>query len=296
MLKNFKALIHQAKNNPRRIAVASAEDEHVLQAVIQAKKYKIADFILTGDIDKIKTLLKKYGGKEKDYEFLFAGNFEDAAGLAVKMVKEDKANAVMKGLLPSPTFLKAVLHESTGIKVGTNVLAHVVLLKVPQWNKMFLASDCAVNISPTVADKKSMIDYSVFSAHKLGIAAPNVAIVTSSEVVNPKMKDTLDAQQLVEIFKDHKDCVVTGPYGLDNAISKEAAQIKKVPYSGAGDADILIFPDLTCANVFYKSLIFYARAQSAGVILGAKAPVILVSRSDSEETKLNSIAFACVIS
>lgn len=301
MVQSFEELILRAKKSPKKICVASAEDEHVLEAVLAARKAGIAQFVLTGDQGAIEGLMKKHHANPADFEIIAADSFEDSAKKAVEAVSSGRAGAIMKGLTPSPTFLKAILSEGSGLKIDGNLLAHVALMKVPGWEKMFFASDCAVNISPSAQEKKQIIGYAVQAAKKLGMVQPKVALVTASEAVNPKMKDTLDAAELLKMkesgdFPELLDGILGGPFALDNAISKEAAAIKKVTHPGAGEADILILPDLSAANIFYKSLIFYAKAQSAGMILGAKAPIILVSRSDSEESKLFSMALACVVS
>ncbi|HCL55387.1 MAG TPA: phosphate butyryltransferase [Spirochaetia bacterium] len=295
MIQNFKELIEKAKKNPKIVAVAAAEDEHAIQAVIEAKKLGIADFILTGDKEKIIALVEKNGGKIKDFEIIPTQSFDESAVKAAEITGSGKANAIMKGLTPSPTFLKAVLNDK-GLKKEGSILSHIALMSVPGWHKMFLASDCAVNISPKVEEKKIIIRHAVEVARKLGIKKPNTALVTASEVVNPKMKDTLDVEEILKSAGEFQDVFLGGPFALDNAISEEAAVLKKVTHPGAGKADILILPDLSAANIFYKSLIFYAKAESAGIILGAKSPIILVSRSDSEESKINSIALACVVS
>lgn len=301
MFQSFDELVLKAKNNPKKICVASAEDEHVFEAIIRAQKEGIAHFVLTGEEEALQNLIKKHKANPKDFEIVPASSFEDSAKKAVQVVASGKAEAIMKGLTPSPTFLKAILTDGAGLKIEGNLLAHVALMKVPAWHKMFLASDCAVNIKPSAQEKKQIIGYNIKVAKKLGMVAPKVALVTASEVVNPKMKDTLDVEEILTMqakgeFPELLDGVLGGPFALDNAISKEAAAIKKVTHPGAGEADILILPDLSAANIFYKSLIFYAKAQSAGIILGAKAPIILVSRSDSEESKLFSMALACIAS
>lgn len=294
MIKNMQELLTLAKKNPRIVAVAAAEDEHVLQAVVEARKIGIASFVLTGDQNKIIPMLRELGEKSENYAILHADSFEMASALAVEAVKEGRANAIMKGLAPSPVFLKAILQELK----AEELLAHVVLLEIPGWSKLLFATDCAVNIDPDQKAKAVFIRYAVSVAHKLGLAKPNVALVTATEAVNPKMKDSVDAEALMQEAArgGFPGAVVGGPFALDNAISLEAAGIKKVTHPGAGEADILVLPDLNAANIFYKSLIFFARAKSAGIILGATVPIILVSRADSEETKLYSIALACAAS
>lgn len=295
MLSSFDALLKNAAENPKIISVAAAEDPHVIEAVLEAKKRGIADFVLTGDEAEIVKLIESHHGQTSDFTIINTSSFEEAAEKAVEAVKQGKANALMKGLTPSPLFLKAALQE---LKKENGLLAHVALMEVPGWEKMFLASDCAVNIQPDLDEKEKIIHHSLTVARKLGISNPNVALVTASEKVNPKMKDTQHAELLTQKANEgvFGDANVAGPYALDNAISKEAAEIKKVTYPGAGEADVLIMPDLNAANIFYKAMIFFAKAQSAGIILGAQVPIILVSRADSEETKLHSIALACVVS
>jgi phosphate butyryltransferase len=294
MLKNFDQLIEKARKSPKKIVVAAAEDPHVIQAILDSRNKGIARFVLTGDQKKIKELIRSNGGNPDDFEVIAVNSFEEAAYEAVQTVLRGEAEAIMKGLTPSPVFLKAVLSE---LKVENDLLSHVALLKVPG-RAPFFASDCAVNIEPDAEDKVKIIRHAVEVARKLGWEKPNVALVTASESVNPKMKDTQQAADITQRAAEglFEDAVVGGPFALDNAISKEAAELKKVSHPGAGEADILILPDLNAANIFYKSLIFYAHAESAGLILGAKVPIILVSRADSEETKMHSIALAGAVS
>ncbi|WP_313370285.1 phosphate acyltransferase, partial [Sedimentibacter sp.] len=202
-----------------------------------------------------------------------------------------------KGLIDTSIILKAVLDKEIGLRTG-NVLSHAAVFSVDTYHKFFIVTDAAMSIAPSVEEKRQIIENTLTLSRALGAKLPKVAVICAKEKVNPKMTATLDAEELVQMQKDGKitGCIIEGPYALDNAISKEAAEIKGIKGEAAGDADILLMPDIEAGNVLYKALTYLANAENAGIILGAKAPIVLTSRADSDKAKLNSIALSVLCS
>lgn len=278
------------------IAVAVAQDAEVLLAVDAAAKLGIATAILVGDETEIRTIAAKLNISLEDYQIVHEADKVEACRKAVKLVRDKKADVVMKGIVDTSIILKAVLDKEIGLRQSP-VLSHVAVFEVPGYDRLFYLTDAAMNIAPDVEAKKHILRNAVKVAHALGNENPIAACLCAVEKVNPKMQATLDAAALVEANKNGEidGCTVIGPLALDNAISVEAAHHKGITDPNAGHADILLVPAIEVGNVFYKSMVFMARAKNAGVIVGAKAPVVLTSRADSDETKLNSIALALQI-
>lgn len=297
MIKNFEDILLAAKERgPKKIAVAVAEDSHVLEAVWDAKKKNIADAYLVGDREKIEEIAKEINMDIKKFEIIHETDIKEAARKAVKLVSSGKAQIVMKGLLSTADIMRAVLDKEIGLR-GESVLSHVAVFEVNGYERLFYVTDAAMNIAPTLEDKAKIINNCVEVANALDNEEPKVGVVCAVEKVNPKMEATIHAEKLTQMNKNGeiKGCIVGGPFALDNAISLEAAKIKKIEDPVAGRADILLTPDIEAGNVLYKSLSFFAGAKSAGIIVGAKAPIVLTSRADSHEAKLNSIALGVLI-
>ncbi|MCT4619512.1 MAG: phosphate butyryltransferase [Marinisporobacter sp.] len=297
MIKNMDEIIQFAKmRGPKTIAVAVAEDLEVLTAVSKAKNMGIAEAILVGDQEKIENIAKENDINLSGLEIINEKDMAQASLKAVELVSTKKAHIVMKGLVDTAIILKAVLHPEIGLRTG-NVLSHAAVFQVPSYDRLIFVTDAAMNIAPDVKTKKQIIENAVEVAHALDIDIPKVAIVCAKEKVNPKMQATVDAKELEEMNKNEeiKGCIVGGPFALDNAVSKEAAKHKGIDHPVAGIADILLVPNIEAGNVLYKSMVFFSNTKNAGVIVGAKAPVVLTSRADSDETKLNSIALAVLM-
>ncbi|RKD30001.1 phosphate butyryltransferase [Thermohalobacter berrensis] len=297
MIRGFKDVLNLAKKKgPKTISVAMANDKEVLLAVNEAKKLGIADAILVGDKDEIVNLAKEIDMDIDQFEIVDEKDLKEGSRKAVQLVSEGKAHMVMKGLVDTSIILKAVLDEEIGLRTG-KLLSHVAVFDLETYEKILLVTDAAMNIAPNLEQKKQIIENAVYVAHSLDIEEPKVAVVGAKEKVNPKMPATVDAQKLEEMNKkgEIKGCMVGGPFALDNAISKEAAKHKGIEHPVAGDADIILVPYIEAGNIFYKSLVFLAKAENAGVIVGAKAPVILTSRADSDKAKLNSIALGVLM-
>jgi phosphate butyryltransferase len=214
--------------------------------------------------------------------------------LSVKLVKDGKAGILMKGLIHTAEFLRSLLSKEEGLRQAGKLLSHVYVLEVPSLGRLLLVTDSAFNIAPDVEAKAAIASNAAMVAHCLGMAKPRIAAVAAVEVVNPKMPATLDAAELARRGKAgaFPDFILEGPFGLDNAISPAAASLKGVQGEVAGRADILLVPDIETGNIFCKGFAFLGGGSLAGVLAGAKAPVVLCSRADSDKAKLYSIALA----
>ena len=297
MIRTFKEIIESAKaKGPKTIAVAVAQDPEVLSAVNAAKKLGIAEAILIGDREEIIKASEECGIDIGTYEIIDIKDKNEASRKAVEIVSGGKAHIVMKGIVDTAIVLKAVLDENIGLRTG-NVLSHVAVFEVPGYDRLFYVTDPAMILAPNLIQKKQIIENVVQVANALGNYNPKVAVLAAVEKVNPKMQATLDAAELVKMNEsgELKGCVVGGPFALDNAISVEAARHKGVTHPVAGLADVLLVPFIEVGNVLYKSMVYYAGSKVAGVLVGAKAPVVMTSRADSDEAKLNSIAIAVLM-
>lgn len=291
------SLISMASQEGRKtVAVAAAEDSEVLDAVARAVELKLADFLLYGNEEEIeKMIAAKHPslGGSKGVNIISAPNNYAAAEMAVKAVKNNDANVVMKGNIPTAVILKAVLNKEYGLRTGA-VLSHVAVFEVPGYDRFTIVTDAAMNISPDVEQKAQIIKNAVKVAHSIGIEMPKVAPLAAVEVINPAMQATVDAASLTMMNKrgQIQGCIVDGPLALDNAVSQIAAEHKGIKSEVAGKADILLVPAIEVGNVLYKSLIYFANAKVGAVISGAKAPIVLTSRADTAESKLYSLALA----
>ena len=297
MIRTFKETIESAKaKGPKTIAVAVAQDPEVLSAVNAAKKLGIAEAILVGDREEIIKASEECGIDIGTYEVIDIKDKNEASRKAVEMVSGGRAHIVMKGIVDTAIVLKAVLDENIGLRTG-NVLSHVAVFEVPGYDRLFYVTDPAMILAPSLIQKKQIIENVVQVANALGNNNPKVAVLAAVEKVNPKMQATLDAAELVKMNEsgELKGCVVGGPFALDNAISVEAARHKGVTHPVAGLADVLLVPYIEVGNVLYKSMVYYAGSKVAGILVGAKAPVVMTSRADSDEAKLNSIAIAVLM-
>lgn len=297
VLKKLDELIDLArKRKKRKIAVAAAQDIHVLQAIYKAHLEKIIDPVLIGNGSQIQKISKDIGINTDQFEILEEPDPESACQVAVSLIRTGNAEILMKGLVSTAPFLKAILNKETGIK-KRDVLSHFALFEIAGYHKLLGVTDAAMNINPDLDEKASIIKNAVEVLHRIGISDPKVAVIGPLEVVNPKIESTLHASMLTLMNKRNQltGCKIDGPLALDNAISKEAAELKGIVSEVAGDADILVTPDLNSGNILYKSLIFLAGSTSAAIIMGADSPVVLTSRADSEHSKFMSIVLAAAM-
>ena len=299
MLKKLSDL-HEIvkKKEPKRLVLAAAHDEHSLEAVSQAAKKKYIEAILVGDADEIKRLAEK--NKKVDisnFQIIHEPNLQESVAKAVKLVHYGEADILMKGNVGTSVLLKGVLNKEWGLR-KSDVLSHIALFEVEAYHHKLLAlTDVAMNIAPDLNTKIGILNNSIEFLRKIGVDTPKVAVLGAVELVNESMPATIDAALLSKMAErgQIKNCVIDGPLAFDNAISSESAKHKGIKSNVAGDADLLLLPDIEAGNVLYKSFVFFANAKVAAVILGARAPIVLTSRSDKEESKLDSIVLAAAI-
>lgn len=298
MSKSFDDLLAKVSQCSRKtVSVACAQDQPVLEAVKAAKEKGIADAILVGDEAKIREIAAEIDMNLDDYEIINETDSFQAALKAVELVHNKKADMYMKGIIDTKGFLKSVLDKEVGLRSG-NPLSHVAVFEVPGKDNLLFLTDVAFMTYPTLEDKKAIIENTVTVAHACGIDCPKVAPVAAVEVVNPKMPATVEAAELTAMNERGEiiGCIVDGPLSLDLAIDAEAAKHKGAEDRKiVGDADVILFPDIHAGNLVYKCLTHTTNSKNGCILTGTKAPVILTSRSDSFEVKMNSIALGAVV-
>ncbi|MEA1939823.1 MAG: phosphate butyryltransferase [Candidatus Caldatribacteriota bacterium] len=298
MLKTFNDVLKKAKNyGPRKMAIASAAAEDVLQAVETARLEGLIDAILVGDKRKIIQIAEKMGIDPANYEILDKIDKNEIARSAVELVRNKKASILMKGMMGTARILKAILNKEYGLRTN-RMLSHVYTLEIKNYNRLLTMTDGAMSIAPDLKQKAQIIQNAIYYAHSMGIEKPKVAVVGALELVNPDMPATIDAACLAKMSERGQIVggIVDGPLGFDNAISKEAAKHKGVESPVSGEVDIVLVPNIESGNIFAKGLVYLAKAVPAGLLLGAKVPVVLVSRSDTAQSKLYSIALGVLMS
>ncbi len=285
------------KNEPKKIVIATAEEEGIISLVKDCVKRGIAEFILVGDKEKIRALLDCQDIDYKTLEITDRPDHREAAEEAVKLVKDGKANVIMKGDLHTSTFLKAILDKEKGLRKG-GLISQITVCEKMDGHGLQMLTDCAMNISPDLVEKKQIIQNAVELAVKLGYEKPRVAVLSALEAVNPAIPDTVDAAILSKMADrgQIKNAIIDGPFALDNAISVSAARQKNIEGDVAGKADILLMPNLQVGNALHKALTYYAQKRIAAAIMGTTAPIVMTSRTDSIDTKLLSVALATYIS
>ncbi|GAA0078231.1 phosphate butyryltransferase [Clostridium sp. CTA-5] len=297
MSKNFDDLLSKLKAaKKKKLSVAVAQDEPVLEAVMEAKAKGIADAILVGDQEKIRTIAEKIKMDLTQFEIIHEPDTKKAALFAVQLVSSGRADMVMKGLVDTATFLRSVLNKEVGLRTG-KVMSHVAVFEVEGIDRLIFLTDAAFNTYPDLKAKIQILNNAVTVAHACGIEIPKVAPVCAVEVVNPDMPATIDASLLTTMNNrgQIKGCIVDGPLALDNALSLEAAHHKGITGPVAGLADIILLPNIETGNVMYKCLTYTSKSKNGGLLVGTSAPVILTSRADSFETKVHSIALAALV-
>ena len=293
-MKSFNEIYEKIKGSDRQrvIAVAAAEDEPVLKAVAKAKELGLCNAVLVGDEEKILSLLKELS-LENTFKIMEEKNPAKAAKIAANLVREGECDILMKGLVDTKSLLRAVLDKETGLATG-NLISHIAAFEVPGYDRMLFVTDAAMNTYPGLKEKVGILTNAVSLVKSLGVETPKVAAICAVEVVNEAMQATVDAAMLSKMNDrgQIRGCIVDGPLALDNALSVEAAEHKGIKSPVAGHADILLMPNIESGNVLYKALTYTTESKSGGVLLGAKAPVVVTSRADSFESKVNSIAMA----
>jgi phosphotransacetylase len=293
-MDKFDQLLARCKGlEPIPTAVAHPCETTALAGPIEAAEKGLIKPILVGPAAKIRALAKENRLKLGDIEIVDTPHSHESAARAVQLVREGKAELLMKGSLHTDELLGAVIARETGLRTARR-MSHVFLMDVPTYHKPIIITDAAINIAPTLEDKVDICQNAIDIAHVMGLKKPKVAILAAVETVTSKMPATIDAAALCKMA-DRKQItggLLDGPLAFDNAISKEAARIKGIDSEVAGDPDILLVPDLEAGNMVAKLLSFLAKADSAGLLLGARVPVILTSRADSVRSRIASCAVA----
>lgn len=302
MIKNFDELIATAQSKGKMTLVAAAaEDIVVLDAIKMACEKNLVSPILVGDETEIRKICAEHNITEvNNWPIINEPNKQKAAEKAIEVIREGKAEILMKGLVGTPILLKAVLDKEKGLKKAAKTLSHVGLIGTTTYPKLILLTDGGMVPAPTLAEKVDIINNALVVARAMGINPIKVACVSSLETVSDKVTSTMDAAILAKMGDRKqfgKDVIIDGPLALDNAISAEAAHHKGIDSPVAGDPDILLMPNVEAGNIFYKTLVYLGdcKAETAGLVIGAGVPVIVPSRTDTAESKMNAIATSVLI-
>lgn len=293
-IKTLNSFIDLAKQKgTKTVVVAAAEDEPVLSAIKDGFNNNIIKPILIGNADKIKQISEKLEFDISKFEIINELQPSKSAQLAVKIVREGGASILMKGLVATADYLRAILNKEYGLRSG-ELLSHIGFFEVPAYHKIIALTDAAQNMYPELSEKISIVNNAVDCLNKVGINNPKVALIAAIEGVNPKMPATIDAAAITMMNRrgQIKNCIIDGPLAFDNAVSKEAAEHKGIKSDVAGDADLIVAPNIDVGNALYKSFTYFAQSVVAAIILGATVPIVLTSRADSDKSKLLSLALA----
>jgi len=292
MLRSLDEVIEMVKGKKKIVAIAGAEDKEAVKAIYEARELGVSA-ILFGKKEIVEKNLEEIG---IEYPIVDCRTEEEASKEAVKSVVQGDAHIVMKGLVKTSTLLKAVLDKECGLRTD-RLLSHVAVVEVPGVNRLIFITDGGMVIRPTLEQKVQIIQNAVDIARKLGYEMPKVGIIAAVETVNPDMPETMEAALLAKMNErgQIKNCKIDGPLGIDNALSIYAAEVKGVKGEVAGHADILVVPDIHSGNFLGKSAVYFANGRIAGIIAGAKAPVIVISRADTSDSKFASIALAMAL-
>ena len=297
MMKTLQELVDKAKTLKKmRMSVAVAQDAPVLKAVDEAYKAGIVEASLVGSKKEIETIASKLNVDLSNYEIIDEPKEEMAVKKAVELVHENHCDLLMKGKVHTSHLLHSVLDKNYNLRTGMT-MNHVGVFEVSTYNRLLIITDAAMVIAPTLEQKVDSIYNAERVAHVIGIDVPKVAVLGAVETVSSSMPATMEAALLAKMNdrKQIKGAIVDGPFALDNAVSEEAAKHKGIESPVAGKADVLLVPDIEAGNILYKALVFIAKGKLAGTILGARVPIVLTSRADSDETKLYSIALSALV-
>lgn len=291
-LSDLKQLIK--KGTPiKRLVLTVSDDPHSLGAVMSAQEDGFIEALLVGDQTSIEKVAYEHEISLKGAQIIHEPDKFKCIRLAVGLVHNRQADILMKGNVKTPDLLRGVLNKDWGLRSG-KLLSHFALFEVETYHKLIAITDVAMNIAPNLNDKIGILENSISYLHKLGIANPKIAVLGAIEIVDQKMSSTLDAALLSKMNQRDQitGCIIDGPLAFDNAVSSNSAKMKGIKSEVAGDCDLLLVPDIEVGNVLYKSMVFFSNAKVASVVLGASAPIVLTSRSDSKEAKYNSILLA----
>jgi phosphate butyryltransferase len=298
MIKTYQDVLRAVRENKRKktISIAMADDPNVLEAIKNIDEQGIANAILVGDSNRIKTIAGQVEYRITDDQIVNAVTEEEVAFKSVLQIREGKADILMKGHISTPLLMKAVLDRETGLRKG-NILSHIAIAEVPSYHKMIVLSDGGINIAPDLKAKKAILENMIHAIRKLQIVKPKVAVLCPIEKVNPKIQETVDAAELQKLAEAGKfgDIILEGPIAMDVALSAQAAEKKGLQSKIAGDIDAFLVPSITSGNALIKVLMYLSNAKVGGLVVGAKVPIILLSRSDKPEEKFNSMILSILI-
>jgi phosphate butyryltransferase len=295
--KSLKELVDSARQlGKQRIAVAVGQDPDVIESIKLAGEMGLAEGIFVGDKSKIQSLADKVGLKIPASKLIHETDPSACAQKATGLVREGKADLLMKGKVSTATLIKTVLDKETGLRTGRH-LCQVVVFEVPGFKRLMIMSDAAINIAPTLAQKAEIAKNCIEVAHAIGIAEPKLVPLCALEFVNPDMPATVDAAALTMMNRRGQitGAYIEGPLALDVPLSEFAADRKGIKSPVVASADIFLHPDIEAANIFYRAVIYFAKGESGGIIVGAKVPIILLSRAETAQTKIHSIAIAALV-
>jgi phosphate butyryltransferase len=280
----------------KRLVAAYANDDHSVSAVSMAIDLGIVEGTLVGDKAEIEKVCKSHGIDSNKFSIVHEPDEMKAARKAVALINMGEGNLLMKGLVSTDKYMRAILDKEIGLMDKGAILSHVTVMENPNYHKLLIVGDVAILPAPEVPEKIAITNYLIHTAHALGIEKPKVALIAASELVSPKIQASVDAA-IISKMADRgqiKGAIVDGPFALDVAIDKESAEIKKISGAVAGDADCLVFPNIESGNVFYKANTKLANGEQGAIVVGARVPAVLSSRGDSTKTKLYSIALAAL--
>ena len=296
-ITTFAQLMEEARKvGPKTVAIAAAQEKEILLAAQDAEKQGLCECILVGDRATITEIAQEHSIEIRRMMIIHEPDPKLAARKVMELVGLGHAQIAMKGKIETGDFLRAALDKEAGLRVG-RLLTHVGIFEIPGFDRLIFISDAGVVVAPTMEQKIEIVQNAIYVAQRLGVEQPRVAILAATEMVNPKIPTTLDAANLSKMADrgQIKGGLIDGPLALDNAISLESAQIKGIKSDVAGQADILIPPDVEAANVLAKAITYFAKGSMAGVVVGGKSPIIMASRSDPHETKLVSMALGVLL-
>jgi len=299
MIKNLDELIVAAQSQVRKkMVLVNGIDAHSLEAASKAADLGLVDVIVTGDQQQVEKICGELGIPKSRFQCVNAKTEDEAAGLALELIAEGKANCIMKGLISTDKYMRALLNKELGMIGPKGLLSHVTVVENRNYHKLLFVSDVAIIPYPDLKQKTVMISYLIETANKFGIGLPKVALIAATEQVLPSIPACVEAAMLSKMADRGQitGALVDGPMALDVAIDEESARIKKISSPVAGDADCLLFPNIDAGNVFYKLSTKLCESNQAAVVVGARVPAVLSSRGDSVQTKLNSIALAALLS
>lgn len=291
-VKNFNELIRKVKysSGPKRVVLVCAHDRHSLEAIQRAEKVGTVISFLLGDKNKIKNILDELSFEKDDNNIINLESDIDCAKKAVELIREGKADFIMKGKIQTADLLKAVVNKKNGLGTG-RIMSHMAFVEIPTYHKLLVITDAGMMIYPGIEEKRAILENAVEILLSLGYKNPKVAVMAAAEKVNPKVKESIDGEILkkMSIEGEIKNCIIEGPISYDLAISKRSAEIKNYVSPVTGDVDIMIVPNITAGNILVKSLVYSAKSKIAGFVTGAKVPIVLTSRGATSEEKYLSL-------